>query len=196
MYLENAQVYYEGTSQCVSRGLFLILCQPPGVEGCSYPMKAFVRKVAMKQLGQFMMGFVRIHGEVFSISGTYGCDGLTMSVPMHIYDKGILVPQYLVDMWNKGGGWNSAGGEASEMRKWGLSIAYQSLGITTHIKAPGTTGVPVCNQLSYNNKFADVGKATCKNCIKYFPIKYPKEAERCRGGVAEVLEILDKELNK
>lgn len=123
MYLtDDGFTYYDNHGQqCRSRGLFLMLCQPPGVAGCSEPIKCCVRKVAMSQCGHWMMGKARIYGKTYSLSGSYGSDGLTMSVPQEVYDRLPLeLPPELVEAWNKGGGHNSAGSEGPALRKWAL----------------------------------------------------------------------------
>jgi hypothetical protein len=93
-------------------------CQFFKVQSNSYPLRAIVRYVRMRQLGHFMMGSARVNGHSLTLSGSYGSDGLPTSVPDDVYDAGVELPQYLYDAWNKGGGWNSAGSEAAQMREW------------------------------------------------------------------------------
>ncbi len=113
--------YTSSGEQVARRQLFLILVQPmSGSELEHSPMRAIVRKVALHQFGPWMMGFARVKGERITISGAYGSDGLPCSVSDRVYDEAINLPQYLIDAWNKGGGWNSAGSEAESMRKWAL----------------------------------------------------------------------------
>jgi hypothetical protein len=87
----------------------------------SYPLRAVVRHVAMKQLGHFMMGYARIKGVTITLSGSYGGDGLPTSVSDKVYESGVELPQYLYGAWAKGDGWNSAGAEAPLMREWALA---------------------------------------------------------------------------
>lgn len=90
--------------------------------GCNVPIKAIVRHTSMRQFGQFMMGFARIHGTRVTLSGSYGGDGLTRSVPKQIYERyGVELPSELYQAWKYGGGWNSAGSEAPKMREWALA---------------------------------------------------------------------------
>jgi hypothetical protein len=85
------------------------------------PLKAVVRKVALQQFGHWMMGVARIGNQSITMSGSYGADGLSKTVPDEIYDNyGIDLPQELYDAWNHGGGWNSAGNEAPAMREWAI----------------------------------------------------------------------------
>lgn len=84
-------------------------------------IRALVRRVALHQCGHWMMGSARAFGHRISISGSYGGDGLTVTVPQHVFDKAVPIPQELYDAWNKGGGWNSAGSEAPAMREWALA---------------------------------------------------------------------------
>lgn len=115
MYIEPTMRYYNGNGQCCGRARFLILCDTHK----DTTLYAIVRKVALRQLGNWMMGKARIQGKTYSVSGSYGNDGL----PMH-FDKipkgAKRVPDDLADKWNKGGGWNSAGSEGPAMRQWAL----------------------------------------------------------------------------
>ena len=106
MYIDNSgHRYYRGTEQCHTRAPFLILVQPDDYERAKKaPIRALVRKVAMHQCGHFMMGSARAFGHKITLSGSYGGDGLPVSVPQAVYDKAIPVPQELIDAWNKGGG--------------------------------------------------------------------------------------------
>lgn len=103
---------------------FLMLIQEdlfPGDPNFGKVLKAVVRKVSLKPLGNWMMGKVRIYGRSFSVSGAYGSDGLPMTVPKEIFDRApVALPQDLWNAWSKGGGWNSAGNEAPAMREWAL----------------------------------------------------------------------------
>lgn len=121
MYLTNQGcTYYRGTEQCHSKAPFLILVQDKDQEIGPNNFRALVRKVALQQLGHWMMGTARIKNQSITISGAYGSDGLPVSVSREIYDMGIGVPKYLYDLWNKGGGWNSTGYEADAMRGWAV----------------------------------------------------------------------------
>lgn len=118
MYIEPTQTYYVGTEQRSRRARFLILLQPDTGDWNKYPIRAVVRKVALSQVGCWMMGSARIGGKKITLSGSYGSDGLPKSVPMEIYEKGVVLPDYLVEAWSKGGGWNSAGSESQVMAEW------------------------------------------------------------------------------
>ena len=121
MYITNeGRGYYSGTEQCHTRAPFLILVQPEKYEERHEPIRALVRKVALHQLGHFMMGSARAFGRRIPISGAYGSDGLPRSVPREVYDKAVPVPPELIEAWNKGGGWNSCGSEAPAMRDWAV----------------------------------------------------------------------------
>jgi hypothetical protein len=125
MYLKPTVTYYRGSAQCARRAPFLILLQPERAsigETCAASNTyAIVRTVALSQLGHFMMGRVNIKGKWRSVSGAYGSDGL----PMHIGAQDLPadarpLPAELYDAWNKGGGHNGAGNEASAMRQWAI----------------------------------------------------------------------------
>lgn len=72
----------------------------------------------MSQLGHFMMGFIHVKRQRLTVSGSYGSDGLPMTVDRSIYDLGVELPAELREAWNKGGGWNGAGSEVSAIRAW------------------------------------------------------------------------------
>jgi hypothetical protein len=112
--------YYRGAEQRHSRAPFLILVQSKERELGPENFRALVRQVALQQCGHFMMGYARIKGLSIIISGSYGSDGLPISVPEEIYQIAAPVPKELYDAWNKGGGWNSSGKESEAMRKWAV----------------------------------------------------------------------------
>lgn len=117
MYIEKTRGYYTSDGQQnIERANFLILMTPKTDHKA--PVRAIVRKVAMSQFGHFMMGTARIKGHSLALSGSYGADGLILSVPQEVYSLGVILPNYLYNAWNNGGGWNSAGSEASAMRAW------------------------------------------------------------------------------
>jgi hypothetical protein len=82
------------------------------------PLRAIVRYVRLRQLGHFMMGSARVGKTRLTLSGSYGHDGLPVTVPDEVYEAGAPLPPELYEAWNKGGGWNSAGSEAEAMRRW------------------------------------------------------------------------------
>lgn len=66
-----------------------------------------------------MSGYARIGQKSYYIEGSYGDNGLSLTVDDETSNTyGLPLPQYLYDLWNKGGGWNSYENEAKEMRKW------------------------------------------------------------------------------
>ena len=122
MYISNdGRTYYSRTgNQHHSKADFLILMQDKDQPINSDNFRAVVRKVALEQMGNWMMGTARIKNNSITISGSYGHDGLPVSVSKEVYDMGVDVPKRLYDLWNDGGGWNSCGSEAEEMGKWAL----------------------------------------------------------------------------
>lgn len=121
MYLQNDGFsgYDNSGNQIRRRGLFLILIQPKNSE--TKTLKAIVRTVALRQFGHFMMGSAKIGNTWYIISGSYGNDGLPLTVPDTIYNQfGLDLPSDLYNAWNNGAGWNSAGSEAPSMRQWAL----------------------------------------------------------------------------
>jgi hypothetical protein len=118
VYIEPTRTGYDGTEQVARRARFLILVQPES--NGPLKLRAFVRKVALRQCGHFMMGRARIFGRTYVISGAYGSDGLPLTVPDEVYNHAVPVPAELQEAWNQGGGWNSAGSEAPAIRAWAL----------------------------------------------------------------------------
>ena len=119
MFVRGTHTYYRGTEQCASRASFLLLLQLRDGPCDASNTYACVRKVALRQLGHFMLGRVNLCGKWHTVSGTYGSDGLPMIVDALPKDAKPL-PRALYDAWNKGGGWNDAGSEASAMRDWAI----------------------------------------------------------------------------
>lgn len=118
MYIEPTDTYYLGTEQHARRARFLLLLQPQD-NWQNEPIKAVVRKVALSQCGNWMMGKATIYGKQFTVSGSYGADGLPLTVDNQTYARAtVVLPDYLLEAWQHGGGWNSAGSEAAEMIRW------------------------------------------------------------------------------
>jgi hypothetical protein len=123
MFITQKSGGYDRHDQAFSSGKFLLFMQPND-EWEKYrtfgreKIRCLVRSCALRQLGHWMMGTVRIKGKSITVSGAYGSDGLPKSVPREIWELGVELPQDLYDKWAKGGGWNSAGSEAAEVREW------------------------------------------------------------------------------
>ncbi len=120
MFIERGKSGYNRDGEQYAQGRFLVLMTTDS-EPLS-KVKAIVRHVHMGQCGNFMMGRINIKagGVVHKLvlSGSYGGDGLTKSVPKEVYDLGVDLPAELYEAWSKGEGWNSAGKEAPQMREW------------------------------------------------------------------------------
>lgn len=82
------------------------------------PVRAIVAHVKMRQSGHFMVGFASIADDKIYLSGAYGNDGLIKRVPPKIWYKGIELPFELYQLWANGGGWNSCGNEAEQLKIW------------------------------------------------------------------------------
>ena len=120
MYIKHTISGYDRSGEQIARRqLFLILLQRDDLKDNA--IRAIVRKVAMRQFGQFMMGFARVKGERITLSGSYGSDGLPKTVSDKVFNEGFPLPDDLRERWNKGGGWNGAGSEANAMREWALA---------------------------------------------------------------------------
>lgn len=99
---------------------FCLKCDQEICDSLHFPIRAFVRKVALQQCGHWMMGRVNIGGKWYTVSGAYGDDGLTMNLPYDTYMRGVVLPQELYNAWAQGGGHNSCGSEAPLMREWAI----------------------------------------------------------------------------
>jgi len=115
--------YDRDGTQRHTQGNFLILATPEDVMKVEHGLlRGLVRKVAMEQVGHFMMGKARIGGHTYTVSGSYGSDGLPMDLHREHWERfGTEVPEDLYEAWKTGGGHNSAGSEAEQMRKWAES---------------------------------------------------------------------------
>jgi hypothetical protein len=122
MFLTHKSSGYDLYGQQFCSGKFLMFMQPKiegsAFAGCKMPIRCLVRHCSMRQLGNFMMGLVRVKGDSLTVSGAYGHDGLPMSVAPEVYELGAELPSDLHEAWNKGGGWNGAGNEAPSVRAW------------------------------------------------------------------------------
>lgn len=128
MYLSNASRsnWNNRDGSQHASGFFLVLMTP--VDDHNAPVRGLVRSVKLHQLGHFMMGKVKINIDRkfydFSVSGSYGADGLTVDVPREVYNLGVELPGELWVKWNQGGGHNSCGSEAPDMDKWAKTLMY------------------------------------------------------------------------
>lgn len=120
MYIKPTSIYYKGTAQHTRRAPFLVMMQSDSLESPA-SIRCVVRQVALAQLGQWMMGTTRIGKEKVTLSGSYGADGLPITVRHETFLKGLPLPNELYELWNKGGGWNSAGSEAEAIQQWALT---------------------------------------------------------------------------
>ena len=116
MYLKSPRRYYTSNGQACGAAPFLMLQHVKGT--LSTEVYGVVRKVAMKQCGNFMMGTAMIMGKSVTVSGCYGDDGLIMDVDS-VPPDAVRLPEHLYNLWAKGGGHNGAGDEIYEMVKWG-----------------------------------------------------------------------------
>lgn len=110
-----------------AEGSFLMIFQDPAQTGLRPELRALVRFVRMRQLGHYMMGMVRVAGQQISLSGTYGDDGLPISLDHkgmpkgaveHIWERLVAVPAELQKVFWEGGGHNCAGSEGSAFLDW------------------------------------------------------------------------------
>lgn len=111
----------DGT-QHAGRGWFLIMTQSDRANYRELGIRCFVRKVALEQVGHWMMGTARIYGHSVTISGAYGNDGLTKNVSHELFLEGYPLPDPLYKAWaTDTAGWNSAGSEGPSIREWAVA---------------------------------------------------------------------------
>lgn len=127
MFLSGTQRrWYNRDGSQHASGFFLVLMTPDDDDKATF--RGLVRSVKLHQCGHFMMGTlsITIKGKTHeaSLSGSYGADGLTRSVPRPIYELGVDLPQELRVKWNNGEGWNDAGTEAPDMNTWAKTLVY------------------------------------------------------------------------
>jgi len=144
MYISKNQRGYTKASgeQCIARDDFLLFVQDK-TQACSrYNFRALIRSVALHQCGNWMMGTARVKNQSLTVSGSYGGDGLPMSVDPEIFNMAIPVPEVLYEAWAHGGGWNGAGSEAGAMRTWAWSLMMRQKTTTkAHRKAARLYGM-------------------------------------------------------
>lgn len=124
--------WYGVDGQQKAEGLFLLIFGGKGEQviveetgrykAVDFPLKACVRHVRMSQLGHFMMARVKIGTRTISLSGTYGHDGLPLSVDAmdswKRWESLIQLPAELEREFWQGGGHNSGGSEMTNMSRW------------------------------------------------------------------------------
>lgn len=128
MFITNKRSGYNRNGEQFASGKFLILMQETPGNGpgeiqrvCKAPIRCLVRPTHFTSLGNFCMGFAMIHGRRLTLSGAYGGDGLPVSVDAETYARGLELPDELRGLWSNGKGWNGAGNEMDEMKKWALA---------------------------------------------------------------------------
>lgn len=123
MFLKITKQGYNRDGEQFAHGYFLCLVSDKNNQKCNADnTRAFVCFTKMSPFGHFVMGKTHKFGQQFILSGSYGQDGLIMDVETDIFEKCHKLPEELFDKWAHGGGWNSAGNEAADMRKFGLEL--------------------------------------------------------------------------
>lgn len=142
MYIQSVGGY-DKDGQQYSTGKFLAIFSDPFNEAALRPeLRAVVRPVRLEQMGHWMMGHLKFAGYTFTMSGTYGSDGLPCNLNRHVIpspdpDKKndivgltdeekkalwalmVPLPAELQTAFWEGGGHNSAGKEGPSIHKWG-----------------------------------------------------------------------------
>lgn len=133
MYIESSWTYYDydGT-QHSRRARFLILaddkeqiCNQSSYHGNLY---GCVRKVALSQLGHFMMGRAKVGDSMLTLSGTYGGDGLPAEEMEKLTERTrkefkLIPPELTEAFWHdKNADHSSSSRYVSErLREWALT---------------------------------------------------------------------------
>jgi hypothetical protein len=123
MFLRDSFTYYTASGeQHASRGDFLILaCKDTDTN--TKALYATVRRVAMSQLGHFMMGYAHVGGASLVMSGQYGSDGLPCGQHKDGLTDALIerffvrVPQAIADEY-----WHGSNGSAdATIRQWAMT---------------------------------------------------------------------------
>lgn len=98
MFISDGRTAYTNDGQQVSSGWYLIVADDAAAPlQLRPPLRALARKVTLRQCGQFMMGTTTIHGETIGVSGAFGNDGLSKSLPTVLFDQLNPIPDVIVD---------------------------------------------------------------------------------------------------
>lgn len=125
MYLFSTRAYYQGTSKIVPRQHFLILFQLEEDKALRPQLYGVTRRVAMQQCGAWMMGRANIKGKWMTLSGSYGSDGLPVTVTRsELPSDAVRLPEDVAEAFWVGDGWNTAGSEAPVLREWALRTFF------------------------------------------------------------------------
>lgn len=123
MYIANARSWVTSGGQWATGAFLMLFSKEPGGE-----IRAAVRHVKMKQLGQWMMARVTLYGLTVSLSGAYGSDGgpgdaarKLLGAEGDIWPKLTPLPAALAHkIWTDDTGHNNAGRSGEDVRKWAL----------------------------------------------------------------------------
>lgn len=122
----NGDRHVAGCPECDAYKAYYSECRNFTYKNLDYPFRALVRYTRLVQFGHFMMGTVRVGNHKLTLSGSYGSDGLPMSVSDEVYEAGVELPADLRKQWSEGGGWNSCGSEAPALRAWAIKTFARS----------------------------------------------------------------------
>ena len=111
--------YYSGTEQRHSRAPFIILLAR------DKELRLLVRKVAMRQVGHFMMGKANIDGRWIGVSGMFGNDGLPIDsdkVSDLAWESATPVPSELAfNYWHSSGYHRGDLSAEAAIHKWWMT---------------------------------------------------------------------------
>ena len=113
--------YTRSGEQKRGSGSFVILVSCDELPLNKDNFRACVVRMHMEQCGHWVMGNAMIQGKRFTLSGAYGADGLTMTVPKDVFDGCVPVPEELYEMWAHSEGHNTCGREAVSVKEWALA---------------------------------------------------------------------------
>lgn len=118
----------DGTQK--AKGKFLMVIEDPNPGKKRAELRACVRTVTLEQLGHWMMGQADLAGQRITLSGSYGSDGLPITLrhkefnedmAKHVWENLVRIPEDLQTAFWEGGGHNCAGAEAPRMKEWALA---------------------------------------------------------------------------
>jgi hypothetical protein len=150
MFITNSRRGYSKDGEQLAAGQFLVLfgSKKEGLYG-------IVRHVSMRQCGQFMGGTLHLGDQEVSLSGTYGGDGLPLSLyEVRSWNRGCLTklpPEIEEAYWKGEGGHNSAGSEGLTLHEWGKAL-LKSRQPQASVKKHLLRGVQYCRDLDFDSR--------------------------------------------
>lgn len=148
MFLKGLSKGRETMDGSVGKGPFILLFQQkwdPATETMPRELRALVRTVEYRSLGNFMMGKViikmpeRPNGEVISLSGAFGNDNLPKDCPEDLWQYLHPLPEDVTEAFWKADGGNEPGTGSYAIHDW-VRPRYKELRKLKHDNAAKSSG--------------------------------------------------------